>query len=437
MHIGVFTALDNKSRLEKLLSSYDDVTFEFFPYGNVEEVVDSFNGNSRFLDGYLFSGFFSYRLIEQKMGEFDKPVTYLKISEADFYKRLALILIENPSIDLSRVFLDFHAESENISDFLMELAEENRPLLADEKHVYISEDVYDRALTLHKKLHEEGRADVSFTRFANIVQALDDFEIPNYYFDISDEAIKGFVDDLINEVNVHLLRDNQIVCGAIKVKVEDEDAREIQMLNLHSALLDFNYQEHHELMVHEREDYFEIMTNYLEIESLTNNFVSCSLLHFLQKKLKDSIHIGWGIGKTFTQARVNAQMASDYSYNNEVSSTYVLQDEENMIGPLIGKLRSGHRKSIINPVEITKLMEKIDMTRDKINKIFLAFNKVENEHISSSLFAKTVGLSVRSANRILKEAEEKKLVLAMIDSAAGLQGRPRKLYRLNREVIPT
>lgn len=436
MHIGVFTALDNKARLEKLLSSYEDVTFEFFPYSNVDEVVDSFNRNSRFLDGYLFSGFFSYRLIEQKIGSFDKPVAYLKVSEADFYKRLTKILIENPSIDLSKVFLDFHAESEEITSFLMDLPEGNQPVLAGEEHVYVSDDVYDRALDLHKEMHEQGRVNVSFTRFANIVQSLENNGIKNYYFDITDESIKSFVNDLLNEVNIDLLRDNQIVCGAIKLKVEDEDTRDIQTLNLHSALLDFNYQEHHELIIHQREDYFEIMTNYLEIESLTNNFSSCSLLHFLQKKFNSSIHIGWGIGKTFTQARVNAQMASDYSYNNELSSTYILKDEETMIGPLVGKQKSGYVNSIISPLEVTKLMETVDMTRDKINKIFLAFNKVENEHISSSLFAETVGLSVRSANRILKEAEEKKLVISMIDSAAGLQGRPRKLYRLNRDILP-
>lgn len=435
MHIGVFTAIDNKARLEKLLSSYEDVTFEFFPYGKIEEVIESFKRNSRFLDGYLFSGYFSYRLIEQEIGSFDKPVTYFKMSESDFFKKLTFILLENRKLDLSKVFLDFHAESDEIAENIKLLPEESQPIVASDEHIYVSSDVYDRALDLHMKMHEEGRANISFTRFANIVQALEEKGIKNYYFEISDETIQNAVNDLLNEVNIHLLQDNQIVSGAIKLKVEDEDTREIQMLNLHSSLLNFNYQFHHELIIHERDDYFEVMTNYLEVETLTNNFTSCSLLHFLQKKFNSSIHIGWGIGKTFTQARVNAQMACDYSYNNEVSSTYVLKDEDTMIGPLIGRRRSERSGSIISPLEITKLMEAVDMTRDKINKIFLAFNKIENDHISSSLFAETVGLSVRSANRILKEAEEKELVISMIDSAAGLQGRPRKLYRLNRDVL--
>ncbi|HLS35267.1 MAG TPA: hypothetical protein VK061_03410 [Bacillota bacterium] len=437
MHIGVFTALDNKERLKKLLETFEDVTFEFFPYEKVEEVTESFEKNARFLDGYLFSGYLSYWLIKDLFGKFDKPVVYLKMSDADFYKKLIYIMMRDRDIDLSRVFIDFHAESEAIADYINSLPEENRPLIAEDEHVYASDDVYERASKMHKEFHDDGKVDISFTRLANIIPQLEEHEIPYHYFDISDETIIETIEDLMNDVHIHLLQDNQIVSGAVKVRVDNEDLKEVRMLNLHSALLDYNYRDNHELIIHERDDYFEVMTNYMELEMLTNNFQSCSLLHFLQQKLSDSIHIGWGVGKTFAQARVNAQMACDYSYNNNVGSTYIIKNEERMIGPLVGKRHIPHAtdSSLVSLAEIEKLTEKLDMTRDKLNKIFLSFNRVENDYISSSLFAETVGLSVRSANRILKEAEEKRLVIGMVDSSSGLQGRPRKLYRLNRDVL--
>src|SRR5690625_7623080 len=88
----------------------------------------------------------------------------------------------------------------------------------------------------------------------------------------------------MNDVHIHLLQYNQIVSGAVKVRVDNEDLKEVRMLNLHSALLDYNYRDNHELIIHERDDYFEVMTNYMELEMLTNNFQSCSLLHFLRSE---------------------------------------------------------------------------------------------------------------------------------------------------------
>src|SRR5690625_5649865 len=94
MHIGVFTALDNKERLKKLLETFEDVTFEFFPYEKVEEVTESFEKNARFLDGYLFSGYLSYWLIKDLFGMFDKSVVYLIMYDADFYKKLIYKIVK-------------------------------------------------------------------------------------------------------------------------------------------------------------------------------------------------------------------------------------------------------------------------------------------------------------------------------------------------------
>lgn len=435
MHIGVFTAKDNEARLKELLQTKADVNFELFSYKSIEEVIDAFKKQARFLDGYLFSGYLAYMTIKAQLGNYEKPATYLKLSEADFYKKLTHILLKNKELDLSRVFLDFHVESDEIALAVNKLPEENRPLLAGEEHIYFSEDIYERALSLHEKYHQEGKVDVSFTRFVNLCDKLEEKNVPYYYFDISDETILKTADQLIKEVNVEFLKDNQVICGAIKFRVDEAKIvqRKEQILK---SLSDFNANKHYDLIFHEQEDYIEIMTNFLEVEMLTNNFKSCSLLHALQKQFKEPIHIGWGVGKTVAQARINAQVACDYSYNNDTSSTYVMLDEGEMIGPLLG--RKAEKDSVVeifSAEEIIELTNRLNMTRDKLNKIFLVFNNIENEQINSTLFAEKLGLSVRSANRILKEAEEKKLVISEIDSAAGLQGRPRKLYRLNREIL--
>src|SRR5690625_7320322 len=119
-------------------------------------------------------------------------------------------MMRERDIDLSRVFIDFHAESEAIAEFIQSLPEENRPLIAEDEHVYASDDVYERASKMHKEFHDDGKVDISFTRLANIIQQLDEHEIPYHYFYIYYVTIIEMLDYLFNYFLILILNDYQI-----------------------------------------------------------------------------------------------------------------------------------------------------------------------------------------------------------------------------------
>jgi len=435
MNIGVFAPNYIADRLENLLKDYPHVNFHFFVYEQLTEVNDSYEKNIHFLDGVLFSGLLAHMLVQETFGEFSKPVAYLKMSDADFYKKMFHLTLEHPKIDFSKVFIDFHIESKEVQQFIEQFPKNKRPQVVSDDEIYITNDAYERLLNIHHDLHQSGKVNWSFTRFVNILDSLDEAGYHYDYFEISDQTIHQTLFNLINDVNLHYLKDNQIVCGELMLGHIPDHLIEIRLLNIHSLLLDFNKQISHQLQIRESNEGFTIITTYASLETMTNNFSACLLLEHLAHFIQEPIHIGWGIGKTFIQAQANAKKACNYSIHNQVSSTYVIENDEAVIGPLVSPLFTDEETVPYDSALLDRIQANVNMTKDHIHKILLAFKLLKSERIASAEFADIIGITVRSSNRILKRATEEKLVYSTIDTTSGLQGRPRKLYQLNKDML--
>ncbi len=436
MKIGVFLPYYSTERIKKVLSSYKDVDFHYYSYKTLPELASLFKKSEAFLDGYLFSGKLAYLSISDKLEQFTKPAKYIEMSEADFYKTLFQIAKKHPDIDYSRVFIDFESEAGYIKEFIDSQPIDSRPIGVDEAEIenIPKYDVYKKAVSFHKMYHEKGEADWSFTRFVNI---LDDFKqhgINYYYFEISDKTILSTLQDLIDQITLDKLTSNQIVFGYLDLEVTNLKLLESHLLYVHSKLLELNYHLNEQLSINRTDFQFEITTNLSTLKEITHNFASCQILKLLDDK-KSVFHLGWGIGDNFTHAKANAKQASKLSLSNYLSSTFIYKTDGEIIGPLTKSTETATKQRILHKVDLKELQEKTQMTSDRLNKVLLVFNKAGSQEVSSSTFAEILNISVRSANRILNEAVENNLITVSEDRQSGLQGRPRRLYKLNKKLI--
>ena len=438
MNIGIFLPNFSLNRIQGILKAYDhEVNLHYFPYQTVEDLKAAFKANKEKLDAYFFSGQLAYMTALSDDETYMKPAFYLTMSAADFYRKMFYILLEHPGLDLSRVFIDFDNESEVIQRFIEELPVEKRPITIKNLESYSLDDIYKEGLELHETLHTSGKIDWSFTRIVNILEGLEEKGINHFYFEISDETIKQTADELINTVRMDSLKSNQIVYGYLTFKFDNPELLESKFLSIHSLLLEYNYHMNNQLIIDASKNYFEITTNRSALEKMTNDFTSCDLLPYLTKgDVTTVFHLGWGTGTNFTEAQINAKRASRISESNQLNSTYVFQGDEHLIGPLTGAQH--HQTSthqLLKKISIDVLREKLKMSNDRVNKVLLAFDQVNLKELTSSDFASLLQMSARSANRILKEAEENGLVKVKNDRESGLQGRPRKLYVLNEDLF--
>ncbi len=437
MKIGVFVPSHNLKRIQTILTSYKSVDFSFYPYKEIQEIRDAFKKNQEFLDGFFFTGLLSYTMVKDTYGEFSKPATFLETQEADFFRKMFEIMIDNPDIDLSRVFFDFHIESKELELLLNKIPEDRRPIIPINRELKVTDNVYNEIFEIHEHFHRENKVDWSFTRFSNIIPLLNEKGYKSHYFEVSSATIHSTLINLMNEINFRALKESQVACGIITINNIPEQLLRIKMLNLHSLLLDFDQKNNLSFVITEEDNYFEIMTTRGTVETLTDGYQYCSLLEFLNQYVEERIHLGWGFGKTFLHARKNANRAGQYSQNNKAGTTFIINDADELIGPLFGErvATTNSKNAMLTNQMIEKIIEETQMTRDKINKIILAFTQQQTSHVSSADFAKAIGVTVRTANRILKEAVDNRLLQSKDDTTAGLQGRPRKLYHINKRFL--
>ena len=431
MKIGVFVPVEQRERIETMLVQQhkDTATFYFYPYYEVEEVAAQFLAVQQMVDGLLFSGYVSYKTVVQSQLDISVPYRYFQLSAEDFYKQLLEIVIENRRFELQHTVLDFAAESKKIQEWIEALPIAHRPYLLEKDENDFGDNVYEEVFQFHTDMIQSKRAKYVFTRFANIIPMLEKANIPYVYFEISTETLRNIVHDLFAQIEHEHLRNNQIVYGYVKIKPSNKQKKRIEELKIHAALLEFQMEQYPQLFVRDALEGFELNTTYETLVSLTNHFNACALLNELVKQ-RGEIHIGWGVGRTISEAQMNAKNALDYSLHNDFSSTYI-QHEEELIGPLLYKETTLHSNELLRQSEQWQKDDRL--TRDQLNKVLYAFSTVDYTKLTSQQFATALNVTVRTANRILKSAVEVNLV--RVEEEKGKVGRPANVYYFNAHYL--
>lgn len=345
------------------------------------------------------------------------------------------MVIDHPSMDLKKVLIDFHLENEKIAAYLQAMPADIRPELLDEREVTVNDNIYERIFMKHKALHDNGLIDWSFTRFANLAARFDQEGYPYVYFDIARERVHEALIDLTTEIRLMKMKENRIVLGCLKLGLQDEEKLEMRALHVQSLLLEYAMTMQNRLVIRKNGKVFEITTDYKTLLDVTDHFKGCALIRHLSGYIDEQVSLGWGIGSSIIQARANSSEACAFAGNHPASATYIKEHEGQIIGPLLPGSHGMdvNQPAYYHPEKVNELQERFEMTRDKVNKVIVAFERIGERQVSSEAFAEALNLTVRSANRILKEAAEKGFVSVVVDTDSGLQGRPKKRYELNRE----
>lgn len=161
---------------------------------------------------------------------------------------------------------------------------------------------------------------------------------------------------------------------------------------------------------------------------ITNNQEMCSLAEFLRENLTFKVKIGWGIGKTLQEARIQAEKASTYC-TDTVTSSYIFTKEDQLIGPL-----DGNSSISIKDLDNEKLEEIANNTNISLlhlQKIYGLMYRLKKETLTAEELSVHLSVAVRTASRILTRLEEYNYATSILNKVTRAKGRPQKLYKLN------
>lgn len=416
LRIGVLTAYHSEIFIKEAVKEIEH-EFIYLPYEQPSQILTLFKENEYKVDGFLLSGIYTQSVLTKELRTIETPHTYLDISEADFYQTL-FNLSRKKGLDLSRVIIDFLNIENNFMGINQLLAEEERPYIYSNQFTdYLHNEVYSQLIDFHVELWERGKVDLSITRMSNVVTELRSRGIQTLFVFPSAESIQRSLQMLIQEIEKEKLENNQTVVGYISCL-----SKEVGLLCM-SLIKQFRHKRGYSLLLHNNDSEIEIITTFGELKRLTNQFTSCSLSNYLNELMDETIHVGWGTGKSLLQARTHAVAAS-----KQERGSYVLT-ETDLIGPMQGDEKPATiNRELSAGGELIQISEQSGLTILQLQKIQAVLKRAETNVISSEELAFHLGVTIRSANRLLKKLEEAKLAEVSQKKQERLRGRPKKIY---------
>lgn len=423
--VNVFAAklsLSWVQQLEKMKPSFCE--FHYYTYTDFEELYLLLEQHLNAGDGALFSGQIPYFFAQTHFKDTAVPMLYFDISERDFYRALTELFYEK-KIAMNRIAIDFCYE-ENGYLGIHEWSLGKKPyLFSQTMNDFASMDIIEKAAEWHIQLHKENKIDLSFTRIAEMRERLARDNLPFIAFYPSPYAMQLTLDNLVNQLQ---LKQNKVVVVHILIPIDKAniDELEYRQIALYKAILDFKQLHTNSFIVHREVSSIEIITTYKYFLTTTSNYTHCHLVDFLDDKLSFPVKIGWGVGNSLFESQEFAKKAATLCSSKETQG-YIIENGRE-IGPLLyGTLLQFDDEK---QQRLKNLSATYDIPLLQLQKIEVMLEKLTTPIISGELLSTHLGVTVRSANRILKHLHEKNLADELPSITSTTRGRPKKYYQI-------
>lgn len=400
------------------------------PYHRLHETPALYKQNEHHVDGFVMTEL-AYLYLTEQWDSFPVPTYTFQMSEQEFYKKLFQLSLRNRNLDFSRVYIDFISTRNNFLGLKEAIEADSMPYTLTPVH--ISDGIYEEVLNEHIQLWQDGKIDLSITRMSNIVQDLTKHGVPHIYVFPSPDSLVQQFEKITTEIAAIKLAESRIAIGhvtfgSVDTAKENLNEWELRQMLLHKSLLEFSTEQKVPFLIQKSSASFEIISSYKDLKVLTHNLTHCKVKMYLENTLPFPVHIGWGVGNSMYKARTNAQSANSMSVASPSAGTYVLTDHDQVIGPL-GEENCLEVRNQINEY-IQRISEETELSTLQLQKIMAVLSKTETNELTAEELAYHLGVTVRSANRVLNRLEEKGVARILYKKQEKLRGRPTKIYQI-------
>ncbi|WP_238655211.1 transcriptional regulator [Paenibacillus piscarius] len=396
--------------------------FRFFTISNFRETTDIYLNNLDSVDGFVISGRMLYESIDKECLDDKVPVHILHDDENLLYRELFRLLVTEPGLDISRIYVDYAYVIDSFSEFLQYLTHEGKPVG--------SGDLLERVETMlenHITLWEEKKIDLSITAFGHFVPELQKHGVRYILIRPTLENVKETISEIINEITILKLKNQRAVVACLSAQTEQpppaEQLHDLKIL-VGRFLHDMNLADTAQIS----DGYVRLYTTYGHFMRITSNANNCTLLEYLEERIQGKVKIGWGSGHEYFQANVNATKAHRQAEAYTGNCSFFINEEQKVIGPM--RSMNVIQFSEQGDPEIIALAKTIGINNINLQKIMSYAEIMRTNKLSSEDVAECLSMTVRGANRILNKIEESQYVQTVFEKRDNGKGRPKKYYEL-------
>ncbi len=413
-HMDYFRAIEEEMR--------SVCQFRFLTISNFRETKDVYLKNLGLVDGFVISGRLLYESIDKECLDTKVPTHILQDNENLLYRELFRLLVTEPKLDISRIYVDYAYIIDSFSEFQKYLTHEGKP--------FDSSDLFQRVETMlenHITLWEERKTDLSITAFGHFVPELKKHGVRYILIRPTLENVKETIREIINEITILKLKNQRAVVACLSIETAQppttEKLQELKDL-VSRFLLSVNLADTAQIS----EGYVRLYTTYGNFMKITSEAHNCTLLEYLGESGSETVKIGWGSGHEYYQANENATKAHRQAKAFTGSCSFFINENQKVIGPM--RSMNVIQFSEQGDPEIIALAKSMGINNINLQKIISYAEIMRTNKLSSEDVAQCLSMTVRGANRILNKIEEKKYVQTVFEKRDNGKGRPKKYYEL-------
>ena len=440
IRIGIITArlsLQNLLQVDAEMRELCDITY--LPYSDTVELINVYLEHACEFDGFLFSGKYPYDYIIENVGKITKPASFLDLTERDIYLTFARLFASRPNLDMNWVLFStsvLEAPSIRNQRFLEDIfAPKKCPHIqgAVDQEFYgrnISA-LYETALAEYRALWYTGKYDLIVTRLTNVSKKLDKEKIPYLLVQPCRATIMELFRELLVCIKESKMESVLTACCVIRITHENPTEEEGKLLK--KVLARFNSEQNMVFVLRQDGQLYEAVTSKATVKQITSDYTTCLLTSYLYEMLPFSTYIGWGMGYDIVTAQQNALRAIQESKADPHRYTYLVNEAEEMIGPLCGDRTISYQ---LKPSARTNyIARELGISAVNLEKMISLQKNRKMTEFSASDLVFYLDITPRSATRILKKLSECGAAKQVNSLNLNGRGRPAAIYEIDFDKI--
>jgi hypothetical protein len=426
--VAVIGPQDSINDCIKISQDYPSLSMKGFPYESEEQARGIIKSLGNQYDVILFTGPLPYFKVKDMPELSDIPNVCIPFNGNGLYRSLFQV---RDLEDFGRISVDTIHRIEVESAF--------RELGLSSVPTDILE--YEQALTLneyvdfHKNLYDQGKTDTALTCIRSCYLELKRLEIPVARIYPLQSDIRETLDRICLIMDSIWYKGYQISVGVVSVDRYHEWANQKGIhdsqrlhLQLNQSLVQY-IKEIDGHFIHTAPGEFLFFTTRSLIEKSTENFNrSPNLMQQIYLPEGLTLSLGIGIGGTANLAAERARLALQKAREEGGNCSFVVNENHQVIGKL-GKLDTSILDLRTTDDGMLDAVEKTGLSAATLSRLFNAIHHAGRDFTSNEV-ASYLGMTVRSARRLLQQLEQAQLLEVVGQESLHTRGKPRRVYRL-------
>ena len=424
MNIGIIGPLDSGEKIADIMKKdFLKLTPKLYAVSKIDEAYLQIEKSQQECDGLIFTGVGVYSKIVEKVTP-SLPCVYIPFLTASIIKSLWELNQRFPKC--KNIAIDTVEKSE-VEDTIEELnLEDINVHVMNYNHLHSEQNYVD----FHLNMHKTRQVSVSIIGLGWVYEELKKKGYPVIRLYSTKSEIKGQISDLTYKIKQAEVKEATMAVQLLSVKSQ-QDITQYKALEI-SSLIESNLvgylKEIQGSIFNLNSNQYIIFSTRGAVENTHNLMKLKNTLDYLEKS-NISIFVGTGLGRTAYESEINANKALEAALKEEKSSVFKVE-RGNIVGPLLQEDELTY-DFIMDNSKTEEMSELINLNPLYIQKINAIKEKYAKDTFTSEELAKHLGVSTRTANRIVK-----KIIDNHCGEVVGLEsnsslGRPKKVVMIN------